>query len=354
MPVRIVLGAADAGADRAVDRAARSGATVALIPARRPAVRRRGPAHRRAGEAPRRLAGRGVSAAVAAHRARTSGTRSRCSGTAVEPGRHRLRQHRRRTSSSRSTHGWLNLGLWEGDGCDAGEAPVAVRRLVREVAAPLPRGGDVLDVGNGLGAQDPVIAEVAPPRSLTALNITLSQLRRRSRAARGGRRASAVNGDAYADAVPRRRSFDGVISVEAAFHFPSRAAFFAEALRVLAARRRAHDERHPDAADARAARARRSRRSPSSGSGGCARARRPRRTRSRGAAAAAGFDGRADRARRRPRDRAGAPVRARPARRPATAAGARRPPARGCSSRRSSCCGSAGCSTTCCSRARRP
>ena len=30
--------------------------------------------------------------------------------------------------------GWLNLGLWEGDGTDPAEAPVAVRRLVETVA----------------------------------------------------------------------------------------------------------------------------------------------------------------------------------------------------------------------------
>ena len=37
--------------------------------------------------------------------------------------------------------GWLNLGLWEGDGRDPFEAPVAVRRLVETVATPLPKGG---------------------------------------------------------------------------------------------------------------------------------------------------------------------------------------------------------------------
>ena len=124
--------------------------------------------------------------------------------------------------------GWLNLGLWLGDGSDLSEAPAAVRRLVTEIAADLPRGGDVLDVGNGLGAQDPLIRDVAAPRRLVALNITRSQLvHGRARLADAG--ASPVNADAtrlpFADA-----SFDGLISVEAAFHFPSRAAFFAEAL----------------------------------------------------------------------------------------------------------------------------
>jgi len=127
--------------------------------------------------------------------------------------------------------GWLNLGLWEGDGSDPSEAVTAVRRLVTRMAHDLPTGGDVLDVGNGLAAQDPVIADVSSARSLTALNITLSQLRGgRERLAAAG--ANAVNGDA--SRMPfAPGSFDGVISVEAAFHFPSRARFFAEAFRVL-------------------------------------------------------------------------------------------------------------------------
>jgi len=127
--------------------------------------------------------------------------------------------------------GWLNLGLWEGDGSDPSEAPVAVRRLVETIAAALPAGGDVLDVGNGLAEQDPVIAGVASPRSLTAVNITLSQLRAGApRLAEAGARP--VNGDATR--LPfRDGAFDGLISVEAAFHFPSRDRFFAQARRVL-------------------------------------------------------------------------------------------------------------------------
>lgn len=127
--------------------------------------------------------------------------------------------------------GWLNLGLWEGDGSDPAEAPVAVRRLVRTLAAELPTGGTILDVGNGLAAQDPLIAEIARPELLIALNITSSQLvAGRDRLAEAG--AHAVNADATA--IPLRGDMvDGVISVEAAFHFPSRARFFAEAFRVL-------------------------------------------------------------------------------------------------------------------------
>lgn len=127
--------------------------------------------------------------------------------------------------------GWLNLGLWEGDGSDPAEAPAAVRRLVAHLAAALPIGGDVLDVGNGLAAQDPLIAEVAGARSLTAVNLTLSQLRAgRERLREAGARP--VNADACRLPL-RAASFDGLISVEAAFHFPSRRTFFAEAYRVL-------------------------------------------------------------------------------------------------------------------------
>jgi SAM-dependent methyltransferase len=127
--------------------------------------------------------------------------------------------------------GWLNLGLWDGTGDDEAEAPVAAQRLVRRLAGELPRGGGVLDVGNGLGEQDPLIARVAETRRLIALNITMSQLRA-GRARLGEAGAWPVNGDAVR--IPLAdESVDGVISVEAAFHFASRARFFAEALRVL-------------------------------------------------------------------------------------------------------------------------
>lgn len=126
--------------------------------------------------------------------------------------------------------GWLNLGLWEGPGT-AEEAPVAVRRLVTALADDLPTDGVIVDVGNGLGAQDPQIAAVARPRALVAINITESQLR-------AGHEALAIAGawPVAADAVRlplKYHSADGVISVEAAFHFRSRGAFFAEARRVL-------------------------------------------------------------------------------------------------------------------------
>ncbi|HTT51106.1 MAG TPA: methyltransferase domain-containing protein [Streptosporangiaceae bacterium] len=126
--------------------------------------------------------------------------------------------------------GWLNLGLWRGPGTED-EAVEACQRLVRTVASALPTGGVILDAGNGLGTQDPLIAGQVEPRRLLALNVTEWQLA----AGRGRLREAAaapVAGDAARLPVAAA-AVDGIISVEAAFHFRSRAAFFAECARVL-------------------------------------------------------------------------------------------------------------------------
>jgi SAM-dependent methyltransferase len=126
--------------------------------------------------------------------------------------------------------GWLNLGLWEGPGSEE-EAERACRRLVRTMASALPAAGVIVDVGNGLGTQDPLIAEAIRPRRLVVVNVTEWQLTAgRERLAAAA--AAPVAGDAarlpIADGVA-----DGIISVEAAFHFRSRKAFFEECYRVL-------------------------------------------------------------------------------------------------------------------------
>lgn len=126
--------------------------------------------------------------------------------------------------------GWLNLGLWERSD-PPHDGLTAVRRLVTVLAEELPEDGVILDVANGLGAQDEVIAEVARPRQLAAVNITESQLRAGRERLRATR-AAPVNGDATR--LPfKDDSLDGIISVEAAFHFSSRASFFSEARRVM-------------------------------------------------------------------------------------------------------------------------
>jgi len=126
--------------------------------------------------------------------------------------------------------GWLNLGLWD-DGEGPADVEDALRRLASTLAAELPANADIVDVANGLGAQDVVIREVSRPRSLIALNITESQLHAgRHRLDAAGALALAAD----ATRIPLADdSADGIISIEAGFHFPSRHTFFSEARRVL-------------------------------------------------------------------------------------------------------------------------
>lgn len=126
--------------------------------------------------------------------------------------------------------GWLNLGLWEGPGSED-EAEQACRRLVQTMASALPADGVIVDVGNGLGTQDPLIAEQVRPRRLIAVNVTEWQLTAgRDRLAEAV--AAPVAGDAARLPIDDGAA-DGIISVEAAFHFRSRRAFFEECYRVL-------------------------------------------------------------------------------------------------------------------------
>ena len=89
----------------------------------------------------------------------------------------------------------------------------------------------ILDAGNGLGTQDCLIAETSRPRRLVAVNITEWQLTAGKDRLRQAA-AAPVAGDAARLPIAGQ-SVDGIISVEAAFHFRSRTAFFAECYRVL-------------------------------------------------------------------------------------------------------------------------
>ena len=126
--------------------------------------------------------------------------------------------------------GWLNLGLWEGPGSER-EAEQACRRLVATLASALPTGGVILDVGNGLGTQDRLIAETSRPRRVVAVNITEWQLTAGRDRLREAAAAPVAGDDAWLPIAGQ--TMDGIISVEAAFHFRSRKAFFAECYRVL-------------------------------------------------------------------------------------------------------------------------
>ena len=114
--------------------------------------------------------------------------------------------------------------------------PAAAERMCREVyeAAGIGDGRSVLDVGCGFGGTIASIDERFTRMNLVGLNIDTMQLER----ARGqvvphnGNDIAFVAGDA--SRLPfAAESFDSVLAVEAIFHFPDRAAFFAEAQRVL-------------------------------------------------------------------------------------------------------------------------
>ena len=126
--------------------------------------------------------------------------------------------------------GWLNLGYWHGPGDDQ-EAALAPRHLVERVCSGLRPGGPVLDVGNGLGAQDVVIRELMRPDRLIAVNVSHFQLRE-GRSRLTDARADPITADATHLPIASG-TMSAVITIEAAFHFSSRAAFFAEARRVL-------------------------------------------------------------------------------------------------------------------------
>jgi SAM-dependent methyltransferase len=94
-------------------------------------------------------------------------------------------------------------------------------------------GQRILDVGCGFGGTIAYLDERLTACELVGLNIDGRQLARarRSVPGSGANRISFVQGDACALPFPPS-SFDAVLAVECAFHFPSRRRFFQEARRV--------------------------------------------------------------------------------------------------------------------------
>jgi SAM-dependent methyltransferase len=148
-----------------------------------------------------------------------------------------LRQERPHLVEAFSRH--VHWGYWgEGDRADGslGDFAVAAERLTRRVcqAGEVKDGQSILDVGCGLGGTVASLDEHLHGVSLTGLNIDPRQLER-CRATVHARKGNTIDfreGDACAMPFPDA-SFDVVLAVECAFHFPSRARFFAEARRVL-------------------------------------------------------------------------------------------------------------------------
>jgi cyclopropane fatty-acyl-phospholipid synthase-like methyltransferase len=128
---------------------------------------------------------------------------------------------------------FLNLGYWDG----AQTYDAACTRLAEVLgdAAGLGPEDELLDCGFGFGDQDIFWAARFGLAKITGLNIAAAQVSegRRRVAGRGlSERIDLREGSATRMPVPDR-SCDKVISLESAFHYDTRADFFAEAFRVL-------------------------------------------------------------------------------------------------------------------------
>jgi SAM-dependent methyltransferase len=129
---------------------------------------------------------------------------------------------------------FLNVGWWKDQPSTLDEACEALARFAGE---QLQLGPDdrLLDVGFGFGDQDMYWMERFKPREIVGINITRSQVERaRERVAARGMSDRIDFKLASATKMPfEDNSFDKVIALESAFHFRTRADFFAEAFRVL-------------------------------------------------------------------------------------------------------------------------
>ncbi len=122
---------------------------------------------------------------------------------------------------------FLNWGYWKSDTLDQVQA---CRNLVDLVIGQVPFGSRVLEVGAGLGGVTEHLLRRHPDSEITGINIRADQVevaRRRVPA------ATFVEMDATQMTFPDG-NFGTIVCIEAAFHFPSRIAFFENAHRVLA------------------------------------------------------------------------------------------------------------------------
>jgi ubiquinone/menaquinone biosynthesis C-methylase UbiE len=131
---------------------------------------------------------------------------------------------------------WRNLGYWRDRSESLDQAATNLATRLADAARVRP-GCDVLDVGCGLGESTFLLRERLdngsgrPGGRLTGLDITAQHIAVAT-ARRTGDRPEFVLGSA-AELPFEDESFDRVLALECAFHFPDRRRFFAEALRVL-------------------------------------------------------------------------------------------------------------------------
>lgn len=129
---------------------------------------------------------------------------------------------------------YRNVGFWKDGETDLDNASEA---LVQDAGESLQLSSTdrLLDVGFGYGDQDLYLLEHFAPREITGINITHSQLDFASkRVAQKGLSDRIQYKLASATNIPfEDNSFDKVLALECAFHFPTRRDFFREAFRVL-------------------------------------------------------------------------------------------------------------------------
>lgn len=139
--------------------------------------------------------------------------------------RERFSSHRHESFYGNS--GYSNFGYWYADTKDGAEAG---DNLVDKLVELLPRKqGTVLDVACGQGGTTRRLGEHFSPQSVTAINISESQL---AQARKNAPQSTFLCMDAV-DLQFEPDSFDNVFCVEAAFHFNTRERFLGEVYRVL-------------------------------------------------------------------------------------------------------------------------
>lgn len=144
-----------------------------------------------------------------------------------------------RVLGSDSEHPQANMGFWaERNGArpsTLAEAADAMFHLVASGARLSAEVEHVVDVGCGFGVNTSWCVQRRGVRRATGVNISTSQVAwARDRVERQGLAARVDFVEASATSMPfDKASVDAVVSIEAAFHFDSREAFFREAARVL-------------------------------------------------------------------------------------------------------------------------